>query len=149
MYRLRIVHLDICLENVLYAFPEQVATNSRLLENNVFFIHFHTSRQLALGPGLQPPILLPYSQEEKPSGVAMLDSYSFDVYCAGRLTQFFLKVDDRCMLPLLIFPKYWKPRSPFPFDFAKPGGPRLPVFPLGISLEAHIHYLRYTSVAVP
>ena len=58
----------------------------------MYFIDFHTSRQLALGPGRQPPILLPPSQEEKPSGVTTLDPYSFDVYCAGKLMQFLLKV---------------------------------------------------------
>ena len=61
----------------------------------MYFIDFHTSRQLALGPGRQPPILLPPSQEEKPSGVTTLDPYSFDVYCAGKLMQFLLKVSPK------------------------------------------------------
>ncbi|KAM5541274.1 hypothetical protein V8D89_005203 [Ganoderma adspersum] len=91
MHRLHIAHLDICLANVVYAFPEQAATDPRLVEDKVYFIDFHTSRQLALGPGRQPPILLPPSQEEKPSGVTTLDPYSFDVYCAGMLMQFLLK----------------------------------------------------------
>lgn len=69
--------------------------------------------------------------------------------CWSVCTSPVLQVDDHCMLPLLIFPKYWQPRSPFAFDFAKPGVPRMPVIPLGISLEAHIHYLRSASVAVP
>ena len=83
---------DICLENVLYAFPQQAATDARLVEGKVYIIDFHTSRQLALGPGRQPAIVLPWSQEKKPAGVTTLDRYFFDVYCAGRLMQFLLKV---------------------------------------------------------
>ncbi|KAM5541232.1 hypothetical protein V8D89_005161 [Ganoderma adspersum] len=91
LHRLRIAHLDICLENVLYAYPAQAATDARLVEGKVYIIDFHTSRQLTLGPGIQPPIVLPSSQEKKPAGVTTLDPYSFDVYCAGRLMQFLLK----------------------------------------------------------
>ena len=58
----------------------------------MYFIDFHTSRQLALDPGRQPPIVLPPSQQTKPSGVTTLDPYSFDVYCAGMLMQYILKV---------------------------------------------------------
>ena len=91
---------DICLENVLYAFPQQAATDARLVEGKVYIIDFHTSRQLALGPGRQPAIVLPSSQEKKPAGVATaLDPYSFDVFCAGRLMQFLLKVRPRLPLP--------------------------------------------------
>ena len=58
----------------------------------MYIIDFHTSRQLALGPGRQPPIVLPPSQEEKPPGVTTLDPYSFDMYCTGKLLQYILKV---------------------------------------------------------
>ena len=58
----------------------------------MYIIDFHTSLQLALGPGRQPPILLPSSQEEKPQGVTTLDPYSFDMYCTGKLLQYTLKV---------------------------------------------------------
>ncbi|PIL34767.1 hypothetical protein GSI_02554 [Ganoderma sinense ZZ0214-1] len=92
LHRLQIAHLDICIANVLYAFPEEAETDPRLVADKVYFIDFHTSRQLALGPGRQPPILLPSSQAEKPSGVTTLDPYSFDVYCTGKLMQHILKV---------------------------------------------------------
>ena len=49
---------DICIENVLYVFSYQTATDSRLVDDKVYFIDFHTSRQLSLKPGCQPPILL-------------------------------------------------------------------------------------------
>ena len=83
---------DICIENVLYVFSYQTATDSRLVDDKVYFIDFHTSRQLSLEPGRQPPILMPPSQEEKPSGMTTLDPYSFDVCCTGKLMQFMLKV---------------------------------------------------------
>ncbi|PIL34799.1 hypothetical protein GSI_02586 [Ganoderma sinense ZZ0214-1] len=92
LHRLQIAHLDICIANVVYAFPEDAATDPRLVADKVYIIDFHTSRQLALGPGIQPPILLPSSQEKKPAGVTTLDPYSFDVYCAGRLMQALLEV---------------------------------------------------------
>ncbi len=60
----------------------------------MYIIDFHTSQQLALGPGNQPPIVLPPSQEKKPLGVTTLDPYSFDVYCAGKTMQFALKVSE-------------------------------------------------------
>ncbi|PIL34808.1 hypothetical protein GSI_02595 [Ganoderma sinense ZZ0214-1] len=85
LHRLQIAHLDICIGNVLYAFPYEAATDPRIVAGKVYFIDFHTSRQLALEPGRQPPILLPPSQLEKPAGVTSLDPYSFDVYCAGTL----------------------------------------------------------------
>lgn len=72
--------------------PHQAETDARLVEGKVYLIDFHTSRQLSLGPGQQPPIVLPPSQEEKPSGVTTLDPYSFDVYCAGKLMQELLHV---------------------------------------------------------
>ena len=83
---------DICDGNVAYAMPHQAETDARLVEGKVYLIDFHTSRQLSLGPGQQPPIVLPPSQEEKPAGVTTLDPYSFDVYCAGKLMQELLHV---------------------------------------------------------
>lgn len=83
---------DICFDNVLYALPRQAATDPRLVAGKVYMIDFHTSRQLALGPGRQPPIVLPPSQQEKPLGLTTLDPYSFDVYCTGTLMQYVLKV---------------------------------------------------------
>ncbi|PIL34771.1 hypothetical protein GSI_02558 [Ganoderma sinense ZZ0214-1] len=87
LHQLRIAHLDICFDNVACALPHQAASDARLVEGRVYLIDFHTSRQLSLGPGRQPPIVLPPSQEKKPPGVAMLDPYSFDVYCTGKLMQ--------------------------------------------------------------
>ena len=76
----------------MYALPRQAATDTRLVAGKVYFIDFHTSRQLALEPGRQPSIVLPESQEKKPLDVTTLDPYSFDVYCTGRLMHFVLKV---------------------------------------------------------
>nr|VWO97432.1 Glucoamylase (EC (1,4-alpha-D-glucan glucohydrolase) (Glucan 1,4-alpha-glucosidase) [Ganoderma boninense] len=90
MHKLNIAHLDICLDNAVYAFPRQAATDPRLVANKVYFMDFHTSRQLALGPGRQPQILLPPSQVEKPEGVTSLDPY--DVYSAGMLIRHILRV---------------------------------------------------------
>nr|VWO95361.1 Protein kinase domain-containing protein [Ganoderma boninense] len=92
MHKLHIVHLDICLDNAVYAFPRHAATDRRLVANKVYFMDFHTSRQLVLEPGRQPPITLPPSQVEKPEGVTALDPYSFDVYSAGMLMQHILQV---------------------------------------------------------
>ncbi|PIL34781.1 hypothetical protein GSI_02568 [Ganoderma sinense ZZ0214-1] len=75
LHKLQIAHLDICIANVLYAFPEEAETDPRLVANKAYFIDFRTSRQLALGPGRQPPILLPSSQVEKPECVTTLDPY--------------------------------------------------------------------------
>ncbi|KAI1783322.1 hypothetical protein LXA43DRAFT_1047241 [Ganoderma leucocontextum] len=93
LHRLRIAHLDICFDNIVYASPYYAATtDTRLVEGKVYIIDFHTSRQLALGPSRQPPIVLPPSQEKKPLGVTALDPYSFDVYCSGKVMQEVLKL---------------------------------------------------------
>ncbi|PIL34768.1 hypothetical protein GSI_02555 [Ganoderma sinense ZZ0214-1] len=87
LHRLQIAHLDICFGNIASASPYQASTDARLVAGKVYLIDFHTSRQLALGPGLQPPIVLPPSQVDKPLDVTTLDPYSFDVYCAGKVMQ--------------------------------------------------------------
>ncbi|KAM5541233.1 hypothetical protein V8D89_005162 [Ganoderma adspersum] len=91
LHRLQIAHLDLCVANVVVAFPEHAITDARLVEGKVYIIDFHTSQKLPLGPGVQFPIVLPPSQEKKPSGMTTLDPYSFDVYCAGRLMQDLMK----------------------------------------------------------
>ena len=63
------------------------------MAGKVYIVDFGQSRQLALGPGRQPPIVLPPSQTQKPGDVTALDPYSFDVYCAGRLMERCLKVN--------------------------------------------------------
>nr|VWO95360.1 Uncharacterized protein [Ganoderma boninense] len=95
LHQLQIAHLDICFGNVAYGTPNYTATDARLVEGRVYLIDFGQSRQLALGPGLQPPIVLPQSQEKKPPGVTALDPYAFDVYCTGKLMQFILRVGAR------------------------------------------------------
>ncbi|PIL34780.1 hypothetical protein GSI_02567 [Ganoderma sinense ZZ0214-1] len=87
LHRLQIAHLDICFSNIASASPYQASTDARLVAEKVYLIDFHTSQQLALGPGLQPPILLSPSQVDKPLDVTTLDPYSFDVYCAGKVLQ--------------------------------------------------------------
>ncbi|PIL34773.1 hypothetical protein GSI_02560 [Ganoderma sinense ZZ0214-1] len=87
LHRLRIAHLDICYANVASASSFQAATDTRLVDGKVYLIDFHTSQQLALAPGHQPPIVLPPSQAKKPADVTTLDPYSFDVYCTGKLME--------------------------------------------------------------
>ena len=71
---------DICSGNVRSASQYHAATDARLVAGKVYLIDFGQSRQLALGPGRQPPIVLPSSQVKKPAGVTTFDPYSFDVY---------------------------------------------------------------------
>ncbi|PIL34806.1 hypothetical protein GSI_02593 [Ganoderma sinense ZZ0214-1] len=105
LHRLQIAHLDICIANVVYVFPKQAAADPRLVTDKLYLIDFHTSLQLTLGPLLQPQIVLPPSQEEKPLGVTTLDPYSFDVYCAGKLMQDILKYSSRQEPPLAWIPR--------------------------------------------
>ena len=77
---------------MLYGLPDDAAIDTRIVDGKLYIIDFHTSQQLALGPGRQPPIALPPSQVEKPPGVTALDPYSFDVYASGRLMQHILTV---------------------------------------------------------
>ncbi|KAM5540089.1 hypothetical protein V8D89_006229 [Ganoderma adspersum] len=91
LHQLRIAHLDICFDNMLYGLTLDATIDARIVEGKLYIIDFHTSRQLALEPGRQPPIVLPPSQVEKPPGVTSLDPYSFDVYASGMLMQQILK----------------------------------------------------------
>nr|VWO99434.1 Uncharacterized protein [Ganoderma boninense] len=85
---LDVYHQIFELQGVEYLHPLQIAhlvgsfsvPDARLVAGKVYLIDFGQSRQLALGPGCHPPIVLPSSQVKKPAGVTMFDPYSFDVH---------------------------------------------------------------------
>ena len=77
---------------MLYGRPQDAAIDTRIVNGKLYIIDFHTSRRLSLGPGCQPPIVLPPSQVKKPPGVTILDPYSFDIYASGKLMQYILEV---------------------------------------------------------
>ena len=51
------------------------------------------ARKLSLGPGQQPAIDLPPSQEQKPAGITRLDPYAWDMYCTAWVLEVIVKVD--------------------------------------------------------
>ncbi|KAH9853204.1 hypothetical protein C2E23DRAFT_868359 [Lenzites betulinus] len=57
----------------------------------LYIIDFDSSRQFTLGPGVQPAIMLPETQTDKPNSLELLDPYSWDVYCVGRTIEEFMK----------------------------------------------------------
>ncbi|KAM5541235.1 hypothetical protein V8D89_005164 [Ganoderma adspersum] len=91
LHRKRIAHMDICPGNLLAATSREADVDGRLLAGKVYIIDFDRSQRLAHRPGAQGPVLLPPAQYAPPPGVARLDPYSWDVYCAGRVLETFLK----------------------------------------------------------
>nr|VWO99426.1 CAMK/CAMKL/KIN4 protein kinase [Ganoderma boninense] len=87
LHRLQIVHLDIRFENIASVLEYQASTDARLVPGKLYLIDFGQSRQLALGPGCQPAIVLPARQEDKPLELTTFDPYSFDIYCVGKVMQ--------------------------------------------------------------
>lgn len=63
-----------------------------VVEHRLYIIDFNTSRQFALGPGVQRAITLPGAQLEPPNGLEHFDPYSWDVYCAGRTLEIITEV---------------------------------------------------------
>ncbi|KAI0821665.1 hypothetical protein BC628DRAFT_1412795 [Trametes gibbosa] len=70
--------MDLCVDNVLVASPNDAIWHKRVTSERVYIIDFNTSRQFALGPGSQCAITLPASQVPKPSGLTDLDPYPWD-----------------------------------------------------------------------
>ncbi|EIW56498.1 uncharacterized protein TRAVEDRAFT_49324 [Trametes versicolor FP-101664 SS1] len=84
LHSLHIVHMDMCPDNVLGASSRHAATYEGIVAHRLYIIDFNTSRQFALGPGIQGAITLPEAQVDPPNGLQHFDPYSWDVYCAGR-----------------------------------------------------------------
>ena len=84
---------DICPGNLLAATPREASVDgARVTAGKVYIIDFDRSLRLAHGPGTQPAVLLPPAQFAPPNaGVTHLDPYAWDVYCAGRVLETFLK----------------------------------------------------------
>ncbi|KAI0771698.1 hypothetical protein BD413DRAFT_550623 [Trametes elegans] len=82
-----IAHLDIMLGNVLVGQPGAAALDNRVVEDRIYLIDFHTSRQFDSGPGVETAIPLPCTQESLPLGMKEFDPYSWDVYCVGQTWQ--------------------------------------------------------------
>ncbi|KAI0357938.1 hypothetical protein OH77DRAFT_1398603 [Trametes cingulata] len=104
LHRHHIAHLDICRGNVLMARPEDEEDHPHVVAGKMYIIDFDMSRQFALGPGEQPAITLPSTQQEPPDGLTHFDPYSWDVYCLGHLLEVIAEVRRRhaipCRLPL-------------------------------------------------
>ena len=82
MHSRNIAHLDICLDN--FAYEKKVDARGRFIPpGQPYMIDFEMSREFSLGPGQQPAIDLPPSQNPKPDGVTRLDPYSWDMQCFG------------------------------------------------------------------
>ncbi|EIW56499.1 uncharacterized protein TRAVEDRAFT_49325 [Trametes versicolor FP-101664 SS1] len=84
LHSLHIVHMDMCMDNVLAANNRHEAVHGNVVDNRLYIIDFDSSRQFALGPGVQRAITLPETQIEKPNGLEHFDPYAWDMYCAGR-----------------------------------------------------------------
>ncbi|KAH9855436.1 hypothetical protein C2E23DRAFT_583977 [Lenzites betulinus] len=85
LHSLHIVHMDICRLNVMFG-PEHgtAPLHQDVVKNRLYIIDFDSSKQFTLGPGVQPAIILPETQTDKPNGLELLEPYSWDVYCTGR-----------------------------------------------------------------
>ncbi|OJT02692.1 hypothetical protein TRAPUB_6766 [Trametes pubescens] len=91
LHSLRIVHMvDICGGNMLTAHPEHASVHKQIVANRLYIIDFGQSRQFALGPGVQRAITLPETQIEPPNGLLHFDPYSWDIYCTGRMLEYFV-----------------------------------------------------------
>ncbi|KAJ3013913.1 hypothetical protein NUW54_g1453 [Trametes sanguinea] len=88
LHRHRIVHMDICFDNAMVALQQDIAVHPELVPSRVYLIDFDSARQFHLGPGVQPATDLPPTQADPPPGLTYFDSYSWDVYCLGRLFEF-------------------------------------------------------------
>ena len=83
---------DICPGNLLAATSREPSVDgARVTAGKVYIIDFDRSLRLAHGPGTQAAVLLPPAQFVPPAGVTHLDPYAWDVYCAGRVLETFLK----------------------------------------------------------
>ncbi|KAH9853203.1 hypothetical protein C2E23DRAFT_778132 [Lenzites betulinus] len=92
LHSLHIVHMDICQMNVLAGREHCTAPlHQDVVVDRLYIIDFDSSKQFALGPGVQPAILLPDTQTDKPNGLELLDPYSWDVYCVGRTIEEVMK----------------------------------------------------------
>ncbi|KAH9846054.1 hypothetical protein C2E23DRAFT_744990 [Lenzites betulinus] len=93
LHSLHIVHMDICRMNVMAGTGEHVTAplHQDVVKNRLYIIDFDSSKQFALGPGVQPAITLPETQTAKPNGLELLDPYSWDVYCIGRTLEGIVK----------------------------------------------------------
>ncbi|KAI0655844.1 hypothetical protein C8Q70DRAFT_1015896 [Cubamyces menziesii] len=87
LHQQHIAHLDICHNNIVTALGEHVSAHpdSGLVSGRTYIIDFNTSRQLALGPGLQHAITLPPTQLPPPNSLKHFDPYSWDMYCLGQV----------------------------------------------------------------
>ncbi|KAI0676972.1 hypothetical protein C8Q78DRAFT_1000409 [Trametes maxima] len=90
LHSMRIAHLDIAMGNVLFAYPSAAKYYDAVKPGRVYVIDFDTARQFALGPGFQKAITLPETQAEPPRGITSFDPYSWDIYCLGRLFEYYL-----------------------------------------------------------
>ncbi|KAH9846055.1 hypothetical protein C2E23DRAFT_623866 [Lenzites betulinus] len=84
LHSLHIVHMDMCRMNLMAGLPQDTRLYKDIVPHRLYIIDFDSSRQFALGPGVQPAVVLPESQTKKPNGLQLLDPYSWDVYCVGR-----------------------------------------------------------------
>ncbi|OSC98191.1 hypothetical protein PYCCODRAFT_1439521 [Trametes coccinea BRFM310] len=92
LHDLHIAHLDIYPGNAMVALPYDTTFHKSLVPDRIYIIDFDTARQFSLGPGVQPAIILPETQPHPPNGLTHFDPYSWDVYCLGRMFEYFLEV---------------------------------------------------------
>ena len=90
---------DLCFGNVVAAVDETEKEHPQTKAGRVYIIDFDRSRQLELGPGRQPAVVLPLTQYKPPLQMKAFDPYSWDVYCMGKLFEQLTKVG----LPSLVF----------------------------------------------
>ncbi|KAH9846044.1 hypothetical protein C2E23DRAFT_744977 [Lenzites betulinus] len=83
LHSLHIVHMDMCRMNVMASLPQDAEAHENIIAHRLYIIDFDSSKQFALGPGVQSAVVLPETQTEKPDGLQLLDPYSWDVYCVG------------------------------------------------------------------
>ncbi|KAI0357916.1 hypothetical protein OH77DRAFT_1519220 [Trametes cingulata] len=87
LHRLRIAHLDLCLDNVIGARAPEAQYHRGVVHGKVYIIDFGTARTFQLGPGKQHAIVLPPTQIRPPNGLKHFDPYSWDVYCMAHILE--------------------------------------------------------------
>ncbi|KAI0365032.1 hypothetical protein BV20DRAFT_955127 [Pilatotrama ljubarskyi] len=94
LHRLHIVHMDLCIDNVVGCGISDAEDHRRVEFGKVYIIDFGSSMTLQLGPGEQEAVALPPTQVRPPNGLKHFDPYSWDVYCITDILEFLIEVRD-------------------------------------------------------
>ncbi|KAI0365012.1 hypothetical protein BV20DRAFT_1028777 [Pilatotrama ljubarskyi] len=93
LHRLHIAHMDLCIDNLVGAYPSDAKDHRGVESGKVYIIDFGSSMTLQLGPGEQWAVALPPTQVPPPNGLKHFDPYSWDVYCIADILQSLIELN--------------------------------------------------------